>query len=990
MDLPRSSGNIEDNVGIPEDLRCKRSDGKQWRCSALSMPDKTVCEKHYIQAKRRAANSALRASLKKAKRRSVDESDVYSDGKYDEVDVPLLSTKGVEFSSAGKKHKDKMPKNQPLYSPETLTMRSFSSRNHQKSNDGSQRDAAQIDENRTKSDSKTPPSASDSLRIRTQKISNGISQGDHSPKSSDSSGEPGGQTCHQCRRNDREAVIWCLRCDRKGYCHGCISKWYPDIPLDGIRRACPVCRGTCNCKVCLRGDNLIKKSVVECSWLQVRIREIAGRDKLQYLHCLLSLVLPVLKQIHSEQSFELEVETRLHGTRTDIPRAKLHADEQMCCDCCRIPIVDYHWHCAKCLYDLCLTCCRDLRQASLIGADKGEPAESQFLERSQDGAIVTEQTDSSETRIGGKHLNLSHLFRDWKANSDGSIPCPPKESGGCGCRSLALRRIFKMNWVAKLVRNAEELVNGCKVYNMDSSQTCISCLEETVSQSVGLRDSKLCQSSHKEDSDDNFLYCPSSNDIKLEGIGHFQKHWLRSEPIIVKDMFDCLLASSWDPMAIWRGIRETTDEKMKEDDRLLKAIDCLDWSEVDIELSQFIKGYSEGRIHENGWPEMLKLKDWPSPRALEEFLLYQRPEFICKLPLLEYIHSKWGLLNLAAKLPHDPLQADVGPRISIAYGASEDLGRGDSVTNLRVNMGDVVYLLMHTSEVKFQGWQRAKIEKMQTDFREPNAEESIGDAHVVEPERNLDEREKSLDLTANDHEQNESGVGPNGKDDEIMEDPLCNGIEIPSGGQMEVGYSHLDKEIEDVISEKAHAGAIWDIFRKQDVPKLNEYLRLHWSEFRSDTIHPIDSVMHPVYDQAVFLNKDHKRTLKDEFKIEPWTFEQHVGEAVFIPAGCPFQVRNLQSSVQLSLDFLSPESLGESVRMAQEIRCLPDDHEAKLQILEVGKMSLYAASSAIREIQKITLDPKIGLDLGFEDVNLTALVLDNIEKMTKRRQITCN
>lgn len=28
--------------------------------------------------------------------------------------------------------------------------------------------------------------------------------------------------------------------------------------------------------------------------------------------------------------------------------------------------------------------------------------------------------------------------------------------------------------------------------------------------------------------------------------------------------------------------------------------------------------------------------------------------------------------------------------------------------------------------------------------------------------------------------------------------------------------------------------------------------------------------------------------------IEPWTFEQHLGEAVFIPAGCPHQVRNRQ------------------------------------------------------------------------------------------------
>jgi hypothetical protein len=28
--------------------------------------------------------------------------------------------------------------------------------------------------------------------------------------------------------------------------------------------------------------------------------------------------------------------------------------------------------------------------------------------------------------------------------------------------------------------------------------------------------------------------------------------------------------------------------------------------------------------------------------------------------------------------------------------------------------------------------------------------------------------------------------------------------------------------------------------------------------------------------------------------VEPWTFEQKLGEAVFIPAGCPHQVRNLK------------------------------------------------------------------------------------------------
>lgn len=48
-----------------------------------------------------------------------------------------------------------------------------------------------------------------------------------------------------------------------------------------------------------------------------------------------------------------------------------------------------------------------------------------------------------------------------------------------------------------------------------------------------------------------------------------------------------------------------------------------------------------------------------------------------------------------------------------------------------------------------------------------------------------------------------------------------------------------------------------------------------------------------------------------------------------------FPCMYLQSNVQLGLDFLSPESVGEAAKLAEEIRCLPNDHEAKLQVLEV-------------------------------------------------------
>ncbi|KAF3790354.1 Lysine-specific demethylase [Nymphaea thermarum] len=293
-----SSNNVDDNVGIPEDLRCKRSDGKQWRCSALSMPDKTVCEKHYIQAKKRAANSALRASLKKAKRKSMDDTDVYLESKKDEMDMLLVNTKaGQELMGSLKKSKDKSSKNQLMHAQDLVHAKNSAARTVQIYNEETPKDMALNDDHRIKFVYKSPTSGSSS-RSKSQKSLMGKAFVENSGRSTESSGEASGQTCHQCRRNDKGRVIWCLKCERKGYCTGCISKWYPDIPEEDIQKACPVCRGNCNCKLCLSGDNLIK----------VKIHEIAAKHKLQYLHRLLSLVLPFLKQIHKEQSLEIEVE----------------------------------------------------------------------------------------------------------------------------------------------------------------------------------------------------------------------------------------------------------------------------------------------------------------------------------------------------------------------------------------------------------------------------------------------------------------------------------------------------------------------------------------------------------------------------------------------------------------------------------------------------------------------------------------------------------
>ncbi|CAN6817555.1 unnamed protein product [Brassica oleracea] len=136
-------------------------------------------------------------------------------------------------------------------------------------------------------------------------------------------------------------------------------------------------------------------------------------------------------------------------------------------------------------------------------------------------------------------------------------------------------------------------------------------------------------------------------------------------------------------------------------------------------------------------------------------------------------------------------------------------------------------------------------------------------------------------------------------------------------------------------------------WEKVDIPKRMCMVFLHICN------QPVESVIHPIHDQSIFVNESQKKQLKKEFDIEPWTFEQHLGEAVFIPSGCPHQVRNIQSCIKVALDFVAPESVEEYLRLTQEIRRLPEDHRFSEDRLEIKKIVMHAASSAIREAKAL-------------------------------------
>lgn len=55
-------------VALPDHLRCKRTDGRQWRCNRRVMEDKKLCEVHYLQGQHRQHRRKVPESLKLQRR----------------------------------------------------------------------------------------------------------------------------------------------------------------------------------------------------------------------------------------------------------------------------------------------------------------------------------------------------------------------------------------------------------------------------------------------------------------------------------------------------------------------------------------------------------------------------------------------------------------------------------------------------------------------------------------------------------------------------------------------------------------------------------------------------------------------------------------------------------------------------------------------------------------------------------------------------------
>ena len=143
-----------------------------------------------------------------------------------------------------------------------------------------------------------------------------------------------------------------------------------------------------------------------------------------------------------------------------------------------------------------------------------------------------------------------------------------------------------------------------------------------------------------------------------------------------------------------------------------------------------------------------------------------------------------------------------------------------------------------------------------------------------------------------------------------------------------------DVQIKRMKDKKEKPGALWHIYDARDADKIRDMLNGQALKTGKKLLANAD----PIHDQSYYLDKNLRQKLKDEYKVEGYTIVQYWGDAVFIPAGAPHQVRNLSSCIKVAEDFVSPENVAHCFNLTEEFRQLSPvhaNHEDKLQIKNI-------------------------------------------------------
>lgn len=136
-----------------------------------------------------------------------------------------------------------------------------------------------------------------------------------------------------------------------------------------------------------------------------------------------------------------------------------------------------------------------------------------------------------------------------------------------------------------------------------------------------------------------------------------------------------------------------------------------------------------------------------------------------------------------------------------------------------------VFLLVHAFDVKSKDLQKTKLD-LQNTVTQSDTKELHSDSEILLNSEGLPNSSSPNGVDC-------SMANAHSDDTEKHDDKITEGSSFIEGkcvGDSEIGSS------ENVL-EEVRAGAHWDIFRHEDIPKLMEYISIHWADFgKADSI----------------------------------------------------------------------------------------------------------------------------------------------------------
>ncbi|KAI3823918.1 hypothetical protein L1987_05363 [Smallanthus sonchifolius] len=942
---------------LPDDQRCKRNDGRQWRCRRPVIPGRTLCEAHFLQGRLRQNKEPVPESLKierqKTRRNQANPSGKIESRANQNTSSSNLPRKGGQIQSANcsnspRKRRKRNLKEGNLKSSVDLSedlddalkkmnlkkgdlqldlIRGYLNRQIEKKKGKQPQKEDIVKELKygrleiSQSSPSTAPVTVNNVKVGAP-ASGSVPTRFFRSKNMDripvatmqilpnikATVKAATKKCHWCRMCSYRVLVKCLNCKKHLFCEDCIRVRSHDKAE--VKKNCPVCSGTCSCRVCERA----KYKEVKTKDLVVYTGE--GKfDKSQQLLYMIHLLIPLIEQINQEKHNEMVIEAKIKGKDHNELQIQevLGSPNQHCCGFCKACIVDVHRSCGNCSYILCLPCCREFREGHLHG-----------------GLRDLKYTTTSRRKT------LCTILWNWKTSEDGSIKCPPKNLGGCGDGILGLVCHPPFDWTKDLEKRAKEIV--CK--HMFTNFFVFDSL-----------DCALCDKNDQIEGEiliNKSLYFSIKQDFGDQNLEHFTKHWVKGQPLIIQDVIKSDIELSWDPIFMFfmyldRSVKSRNDKEVK-----LKS--CSDWCEVETGRQQIFMG---GKTHANVWNEKLKFKVWLSSGIFQEHFPSHYAAVMHALPLQQYTNPLTGVLNLAANVPPESQNVDLGPFVYISYGRPEDLIGGDFLTKLCYHAYDMVNVLVHATELPISEKKLNKVKILLNKYSSQDHNESL---RKNKNKNKIDEACGKSSFSSEVTQQSELEDNTNGEP-----------TQTPNDGDpcmFSDDSSNCDSDDEDLCDDEYGSssgnegkivdtrGAQWDVFHREDVEKLVEFLKKYSTELNSSYCSP-KKVVHPLLDESFYLDAFHKKYLKEEFDVEPWTFEQRIGEAVIIPAGCPYQVKKIKSCVNVVLESISPDSASMCIKLSDEIRQLPVNHKAKGKMLDVKKMAIYSVSAAVEEIHTV-------------------------------------